>query len=244
MMFASQARALLSEKTPRRGFTLVELLVVVAIVSLLVALLLPALQQARTVARSIACMSNLRQSALAMQVYLEDHDQYFMPDHWASNWKPKNAWGHELYELNYSESLRAFECPEWSNFHPPSDKPKFLYSYAYPKYLYRTRVSGTPPADRHGFRLSFVSSEVKPRFTNQVAMFVGGDAPRLFNLSAATANAGFSDVEFRHGGASGEQRWMNTVMLDHSTRNVSLRQWQINRTSEILAPYNPNLNWQ
>ncbi len=44
----------------RQGFTLVELLVVVAIIALLVAMLLPALRGAREKGRMVACMNNVR----------------------------------------------------------------------------------------------------------------------------------------------------------------------------------------
>ena len=55
--------------THGRGFTLVELLVVIAIVAVLVGLLLPAVQAAREAARKTACMSNLRQLSLGMLNY-------------------------------------------------------------------------------------------------------------------------------------------------------------------------------
>lgn len=51
------------------AFTLIEVLVVVAIIALLVAILLPSLARARAQARSVQCLSNLRESGMAMQVY-------------------------------------------------------------------------------------------------------------------------------------------------------------------------------
>lgn len=58
----------------RRAFTLIEVLVVVAILAMLGALLLPVLVRAKAQARSVQCISNLRQLSLAAQLYWDDHD--------------------------------------------------------------------------------------------------------------------------------------------------------------------------
>src|SRR5688500_3102264 len=58
------------------GFTLVELLVVIAIIGLLVGLLLPAIQAAREAARRSQCQNNLKQQALALINYEQEHKRY------------------------------------------------------------------------------------------------------------------------------------------------------------------------
>jgi len=61
-----------SPKPPQNGFTLIELLVVIAIISLLVSILLPSLQSAREIAKSVVCMSNLKNIGLGIVQYAED----------------------------------------------------------------------------------------------------------------------------------------------------------------------------
>ncbi|MFH0980136.1 MAG: H-X9-DG-CTERM domain-containing protein [Planctomycetota bacterium] len=69
----------LGHATARCAFTLVELLTVVSIIALLLAILLPSLRNAREQARTAVCGSNLRQIALANELYAADNQQRYCP---------------------------------------------------------------------------------------------------------------------------------------------------------------------
>lgn len=61
------------------GFTLIELLVVVAIIALLMSILLPSLGRAREQAKTLKCLSNLKQVGMAAMMYANQHDNALPP---------------------------------------------------------------------------------------------------------------------------------------------------------------------
>lgn len=75
----SRLNALRRNDPSRRGMSLIELLVVLAILALTAAVMLPALSQARQAGRSSVCLAALRCAGLAAQLYADDNDGYFWP---------------------------------------------------------------------------------------------------------------------------------------------------------------------
>jgi prepilin-type N-terminal cleavage/methylation domain-containing protein/prepilin-type processing-associated H-X9-DG protein len=63
----------------RSGFTLIELLVVIAIIGILAAMVFPVFARARESARKAVCLSNVKNLALAIQMYLSDNNDTFPP---------------------------------------------------------------------------------------------------------------------------------------------------------------------
>ncbi|HRR06036.1 MAG TPA: prepilin-type N-terminal cleavage/methylation domain-containing protein, partial [Victivallales bacterium] len=92
----------------KNAFTLIELLIVIAIISMLAALLLPALNRAKEVAKSISCSSNLSQLGKASTMYSSDYDNWALPAMWVN--VSIDAW-YTLLKNDYLNSRAPFKCP-------------------------------------------------------------------------------------------------------------------------------------
>ncbi len=101
----------------RRGFTLVELLVVIAVIGILVGLLLPAVQAAREAARRMHCSNNLKQIGLAMHMHIDAKKG--LPANGNYVWKgaavtTQNAWSGMARILPYIEQENLFHGIDFS----------------------------------------------------------------------------------------------------------------------------------
>ena len=118
---SSQASGVLPKRSKgfRLAFTLVELLVVIAVIAILAALLLPALSSAKQKAWTTACNSNLRQIGLGLKMFADDNNEFYpmsgsvIP--WGTNDIPaptgsgQRGWMEQIFPFTLNTNV--YHCP-------------------------------------------------------------------------------------------------------------------------------------
>lgn len=107
-------RQVIQSPVLNRGFTLVELLVVLAVIAVLMGLLLPAVQAAREAARSLSCKNNLKQLGIGIHNYHDTHQT--LPPGWMATSIPDvdggfgERWSWKVFILPYIEQPAVYEA--------------------------------------------------------------------------------------------------------------------------------------
>jgi len=161
------------------GFTLIELLVVIAVIAVLLAILMPALGKARQIAKRIGCQSNLKQIALAWNMYLDDNEGQFYQGRntnlnyggWPAiqGWSPRPL--NKYVGLNdpngvTEEGAKVFCCPADRGGVPGPYLREKVYDYLGTSYQTNILLIGQDQLLVGNDKFSILHTEVNSRLKN------------------------------------------------------------------------------
>lgn len=196
----------------RCAFTLLEMLVVIGIIALLMALLVPAVSRVRAQSQTVACASNLRQLALAANLYANDNDGFYPPAHFkkTSGTPPNSVSGAPVLLKAYSSSENALiQCP----VDPQAINVLELYGLVYPVDIQMPQYASY----QYNFAV-FVNALTNPSAqpTNRSTLRDSSDLIILYDGTVSSDRGGpWEVIAARHSGPS-----FNAVFLDSHVESI------------------------
>lgn len=168
-------------KREHRGFTLVELMVVIAIIITLAAISIPLMRGYIAKSKQAACMTNLRGLGVALEIYLQEHNRR-MPDIAAG--RPSKT-----SDIEAIETVLKPYVPGEESFHCPADSVQFQKTGS--SYLWNSSISG-----QLANNLSFLNIDGRPQAIPLIADKEGWHpGPKSTNILYADLSAS-SDLRF------------------------------------------------
>jgi len=200
------------------GFTLMELLVVIAVIAILAVVLLPGVSQAKASAQSTVCKSNLRQSGLALSLYLDEFKRFPI------GYYPRPANNFDWYSGSWIDFLLPYAGGSTGIFQCPSPRLGDRWtglSYAYNNF--GTDLRNILPVPLSALGLAYLGDadtrvpESRVRVPSDMVAI--GDGPgQLFPYSVIEAMTAPGVDDAHNGGA-------NAVFCDGHVEYGKLRSW-------------------
>ena len=239
----------LSVRSMRRclSFTLIELLVVIAIIAILAAMLLPALSKAREKARSISCVSNLKQIATMSAIYSMENEDYVIAaqPRWSGD-----TWIAFFYET-FQFDDKAMFCPSATDGmpvnaykkNPPSGTSlNFIYTYGiHYKATGESRTQARKTTELLGYGASlsqliqYGDCEADWKRTKGLQNMTGMIQPGAYWGEGKTST--WYPVALRHGGRA------NMAMFDAHVETLNYGAMEADKRN-IWKPYYESWGWQ
>ncbi len=223
-MLEREMAGALQRRAHRASFTLIELLVVIAIIAILAALLLPALRGAREKGRSALCISQLRQIGIALSMYADDYQEWWLPafvgpletpPNYIGDWGQWYAVGSPLrtYLSGVDLLQKTAICPNSAQYTEPNGPPSLSgvvgnkHGYPYVCNYTVMRASGMP-----------IRKRTEVRRSDNVILMADGVKNDTWGMGFIdiTAGLGWNVVDGEH-----HLRMMNVLWCDGHASGVS-----------------------
>jgi prepilin-type processing-associated H-X9-DG protein/prepilin-type N-terminal cleavage/methylation domain-containing protein len=215
------------------GFTLVELLIVLAVIGVLAALLLPVFSRAREKSRQASCQANQKQILLSVNMYVQDYDGFFPRNYYHNAAGQIVTWYEAL--LPYTKSQQMFQCPTDNGTSIGGDwapTPKFRSSYAASYDLLRgegSESAASAPLSGVGKSATTVFLSDAGTQTTLEAPYVTTSSPVKdgcwliwFSANSTGDDTSICGPSLRHSGMS------NVGFVDGHVKAMKIEQWFFN----------------
>src|SRR5207249_2275914 len=237
----------------QNAFTLIELLVVIAILGILAAMLFPALSRAKARAQGIVCLNNHKQLTLAWSMYVEENNDWFVPNNPWWHYSNTNSWAlgdmrygkpagtnidyvlgaHQGSLGPYVKTAKTFKCPTDRSVTALADGNSYPRVRSYSMNAY---IGVGEPADR-GIDATFLKRADLHKFPGP-ELFVFTDVHEDF-----VDDCGFwvgRDVNIEMWGNVPASRHNRSGVLAYTDGHAELHRWLDGRTFQPIQGFRPN----